>query len=71
MSVNDGIGGLNKALRNLHIAWDRTADGWQDHLRPQFEADHLEPMVVDAKAAVNAMNRLAELFARVRRDCSR
>lgn len=70
MSVNDGMGAMNKALRSLHVQWDRTADGWQDHLRGRFETDHLEPLEIDVKATVNAMNRLAELFARVRRECS-
>ena len=70
MSVNDGAAQLSKAQKTLQLQWERTREGWHDHVRGRFESDHLEALSADVKGTLAAMSRLAELFARIRRDCS-
>lgn len=70
MSVNDAAGGLSKALKDLRVRWEIAGQSWQDQVRVEFEENHLEPLWEQTRATLDGMNRLAELLARARRECS-
>ena len=70
MSVMDGAAGLKSALKDLEVAWQRSKDGWNDQVRHQFEKNHIEPLVAQVRVTLSGISRLAEVLARLQRDCS-
>lgn len=67
-----GAGGskLQHALKTIRAQWDATQDGWRDQVRRDFEARTLAPMDTQATQTARAMDELADLFAKIYRDCS-
>ncbi len=70
MYFGAGTGKLQHALKTIRAHWDVTASGWRDQVRRDFEDRTLAPMDSQATQTARAMDELADLFAKIYRDCS-
>jgi hypothetical protein len=61
---------LGNALKLVHLAWEEVQEGWKDPVSRDFEANHLAPLDAQARAVLQAMDRLAPILARALRDSS-
>lgn len=68
--MSEGATKLQYALKTLRARWEETKEGWQDQVREDFERRFLSPMETQVEATVRGMEKLSEVFSRVRRDCS-
>jgi hypothetical protein len=70
MYFGAGIPKLQHALKSLRTAADQTEDDWRDALRDDFLREYVEPLLEKANVTLRAMDQLADLFARIQRDCT-
>ncbi len=66
----EGATKLNYAIKTLRRHWDEVSPYWQDAVRDDFEARHIDPLVVKVNATVRGMNKLEEVLIRMKRECS-
>jgi hypothetical protein len=52
------------------MQWEQTGDTWRDQVRQDFEDRQIIPLDTQATQTVRAMDDLADLFAKIYRDCS-
>jgi hypothetical protein len=69
MSLNAGWVELNDALKNLRALFEETREVWDDGVARDFEEKFWQPLDSQAKAALQAIDRLAPVLARARREC--
>ena len=69
MGIPENILQLDKAMKTLLGHWREAGSVWHDPVSQQFEREHLEPLQLDLKKAVAAMDRVAKVVSAVRRDC--
>ena len=62
-------GPLEQALRDLHQAWNATAEGWRDRARDEFGRLHLDPIDIRTREATRTLSALAALVEEARRQC--
>jgi hypothetical protein len=70
VSLSTGRYQLYSSLETLCAHWDEVRPRWNDSVRQDFEEhywNHVEPRV---NAALAAMDRLAQVLAQLRRECS-
>jgi hypothetical protein len=70
MYFGAGIPKLKHAVKTLRGVWDGTETEWRDQVRVDIQEHELEPLLEKADVALRAMDELADLFARVHRDCN-
>ncbi|MGC8640808.1 MAG: hypothetical protein ACP5XB_13130 [Isosphaeraceae bacterium] len=68
--VMAGSSRLKQTLRGLKDQWLVTEATWSDVVRRKFEDRYLAPIDPAVDAAVNGMQKIAEILDQVRRDCS-
>jgi hypothetical protein len=61
---------LKHAIRALQEHWRGVEATWDDSVRRRFEERYLAPLDPAADAALNGIQKVAEVLERVRRDCS-
>jgi len=61
---------LKQTMRALKDQWLLTEATWSDAVRRKFEDRYLGPLDPAVDAAVNGMQKMAEVLDQVRRDCS-
>ncbi len=61
---------LEKALKDLAVAWDATADGWRDEARTAFADQHLHEMEARIRLAVRTIRQLDTLLKEAITQCS-
>jgi hypothetical protein len=66
----EGSTKLTYAIKNLKKHWEHAKTQWQDQNAKEFESNHLYPLEVRVNAVVRGMDKLAEVTAKVKRDCS-
>jgi hypothetical protein len=69
MSVHGSRGRVQVALKDLHIAWNKVTETWNDVVSREFERNRLDPLEGKVRAAVAAMEQIGEVLARCRREC--
>ena len=69
MGVYEGRGQLAKSVKQLMLRWTETRTDWNDSAAETFEKKYLEPLEIDLRTAVSAMDHMATLLNQVRRDC--
>jgi hypothetical protein len=69
MGLYEGRGNLNKSLKDLLMKWDQTKLDWSDEVAEEFEKNYLEPLEMTLQQAVAAMDHMAQVLAKVDRDC--
>lgn len=70
MSVASGHGQLNDAMKLLRRQWEQSRAQWKDAAASDFEKEYWNTLEGSVKSTMSALDRLAEVLAAVRRDCS-
>jgi hypothetical protein len=65
-----GSNRLGQTIRALRDQWLVTEATWGDSARQRFEDRYLAPLEPAVDAAVNGLQKIAEVLDQVRRDCS-
>lgn len=69
MSVYASRGQISKAMKNLQMRWQETRGDWDDPVSRAFEKDFLEPLEMDVKNAMGAMDQINGLLQQARKEC--
>jgi hypothetical protein len=68
--MSTGSARLTHALKTLRERWEGTKEHWSDQVARDFEKNHLIPLETQSNNAARGMEKLAEIFAKLRHDCS-
>jgi hypothetical protein len=68
--VMAGSNRMRQSIRVLKDQWMITEATWADEVRTRFEERYLGPLDPAVDAAMNGMQKLADVLDQVRRDCS-
>jgi hypothetical protein len=68
--MSTGSARLNHALKTLRERWEETKGYWSDEVARDFEKNHLLPLESQTNSATRGMEKLAEVFSRLRHECS-
>lgn len=60
---------LTVLTKDLLRHWEETRQFWQDRKAEDFERDYLKELDPSVRRAVDAMEKLEAIFAKLRRDC--
>ena len=63
------LANLRDALEDYELAWKNTREEWNDSSSANFEEWHVRPIRPKVMAAVDAVQRLADVMQRAQRDC--
>jgi hypothetical protein len=63
-------GRLYDALQVLRRRWDDVEPHWNDQVRQEFEEKTLTPMLLLSEDFMRAIDRLGQVFAQARSECS-
>jgi hypothetical protein len=69
MSINVGRTQLTSAFKELNVHWREVREHWSDAKAEQFEQDYLSQLEPGVRAALTAMERMAEVLEKARREC--
>ncbi len=59
---------LRKATEDLQLAWELTAEQWQDEVSQNFCEKHLEPLGPAMKMSLDAVARMRQLMTQVQAE---
>jgi hypothetical protein len=68
--MSTGAARLTHAQKTLRERWEETKGYWNDEVARDFEKNHLLPLETQTTSAARGMEKLAEVFSRLRHDCS-
>ena len=69
MSISTGQVRLQDAFKVLKTKWRAAKIEWDDPMSRDFEEQHLAHLDMQVRAAISAMENVAELIRRARREC--
>jgi hypothetical protein len=69
MGIYEGRGSLAKALKQLDARWQEAKMSWDDSRSRDFEQRVLEPLHMDLRSAVSAMDQMAVLLTKIKSEC--
>jgi hypothetical protein len=69
MSLKASKSQLALLSRNLAVQWALVKADWQDEKSGEFEARFLDPLQTDVARALEAMDKLDAVLAKIRSDC--
>ena len=69
MGVYEGRGQLAKGMKELMAAWAETKSSWKDQNAERFEEKHVQPIEMDLRAALGALDVMSQLLTAIKRDC--
>jgi hypothetical protein len=69
MGLQESRAKIGSAIRDLRSAWLNTKVYWNDSNSEKFEEEFLEPMEMDVRTAVIAMDQMGVLLSQIRRQC--
>jgi hypothetical protein len=69
MGLYEGRGQLTKAMKTLMLRWNDTKGSWEDVRSEDFENTYLQPLEMDLRNTVAAMDHMAIILHQIRRDC--
>ena len=64
-----GAARIQNAIKNLEVVWNDRREEWNDAVSLRFQEHHLEPIIPQAKMALDAISRMHLLLDEVQRDC--
>ncbi len=70
MNLSTGRMQLNSSYKDLKPHWQDVQESWHDIVQRNFEETYLEPLDEQLQSALRAMDRLAEVMARMQQDCT-
>jgi hypothetical protein len=57
-------------LQTARLIWEDTQAGWNDPVSHDFEEKIWTPLETQVEAVIQALDRLAPILARAKRECS-
>lgn len=69
MSVSAAFGQLEHARKALAAQWEATRLDWRDDNARRFEADVMDPLMVQVRQMEKALSQLDVVLRKVHRDC--
>jgi hypothetical protein len=69
MSLTVGRAKLVQALKDLEMRWEKTRLQWDDAMSEDIAMMVVEPLEPRVRATVTAMEKMAEVLTRARREC--
>lgn len=69
MSATDSKGRLVEAAKILNAQWQAVQELWQDSNAVHFEKHVMEPLELEIKNALLAMDQIEMALTQARRDC--
>jgi len=60
---------LNESTRRLMADWTRTKDAWRDRKATEFEKSYLADIHERVNMAMQAIEKLDRIIARIHKDC--
>jgi hypothetical protein len=70
MSLQEGEARLDRAVRELAMAWQRTAESWRDERARAVAAELLDPLAAASHRAGESISHLRHAVAAAKRDCA-
>jgi hypothetical protein len=68
-SLDAGLAKLAQAMRKLSERWEVVEEHWKDSVRVTFEEKQLRPIEEQARATLNAMQRIQEVLRKAESEC--
>jgi hypothetical protein len=69
MSLAVSSSQLNDALDTLKVRWHEARRLWRDAVRKDFEENFWEPLVPQVESALQAIDQMEQVLAKMRREC--
>ena len=69
MSVEGGRQRVYIALKEFQIKWQESENMWKDQVSRSLNKKYVEPLEIGGKSAIQAMEVMRDLIARIRKDC--
>jgi hypothetical protein len=69
MSIGVGRAKLLGASKDLMLRWEKAKLHWSDDKARELQEEFLEPLERTVKSAVSAIERVAGVVEKARRDC--
>ncbi len=60
---------IHSALENLQVAWATVSEHWNDANSRSFEEEHLYPLAMTVKIALDAVGRMDEIVHHAEKAC--
>jgi len=60
---------LASLTKGLATRWDETKECWKDARSQEFEQRYMTELLAGVDKAVNVLEKLDEILAKVRKDC--
>jgi len=60
---------LQQTLKELMLRWEKAREDWDDQVSQDFQETYLDLLEPKVKATVDAMEEMAEILGKLRRDC--
>lgn len=69
MSLSDSRARLNAAHRDLMLAWLKVNEVWRDDVARTFFDRSIQPIDIQLRAAMNAIESMEDTLRRVKNEC--
>jgi hypothetical protein len=69
MGVYEGRGQISKSMKELMNRWAETRSSWDDAMSEQIEKGTLQPLEMDVRNALGAMEHIAQVLQQIKSDC--
>ena len=69
MNLNGSKSRLAGLTKDISVRWSDTKEHWRDQRSAHFEREFMQELFPRVSQATTAMEKLDELFKRIRRDC--
>ena len=60
---------LQQTLKELMLRWEKAREDWDDQVSREFQETYLDTLEPKVKATMDAMEEMAEILRKLRRDC--
>jgi hypothetical protein len=71
MGVYEGRGNLGKSMKDLINRWQDAKLAWDDPVSHAIETEFLQPMEIELRATLGAMDQMAGILSQLRKDCDK
>jgi hypothetical protein len=69
MGVYEARGQLGKAIKELMLRFGDAKIGWDDPVAHALEKDFIQPLEIDLRNAIAAMDQAGAILQQARHDC--
>lgn len=69
MALQDSMGKMSRALKDLQIRWAEVRQHWKDEVAESFEERYLRAWERDFRSTAGQMDSMSVYLQQVRRDC--